>query len=106
MDRIKDKVAIVTGGAGGLGRAEALLLAKEGAKVVVTDIDEDTIRNVAEEIRSAGGSAVCVRHDVSSEDAWRQVMRRTIEEFGRLDIQVNNAGVIIYKKIEDTSLAE
>ncbi len=106
MDRVKDKVAIVTGGAGGLGRAEALLLAKEGAKVVVTDIDEDTIRNVAEEIRSAGGSAVCVRHDVSSEDAWHQVMHRTIEEFGRLDIQVNNAGVIIYKKIEDTSLAE
>ena len=106
MDRVRNKVAIVTGGAGGLGRAEALLLAKEGAKVVVTDVDESSIRHVAEEIRTEGGNAICILHDVSSEDAWRSVMHRTLDEFGRLDILVNNAGVIIYKKIEDTSLAE
>ncbi|HTY61446.1 MAG TPA: glucose 1-dehydrogenase [Acidobacteriota bacterium] len=106
MDRVKNKVAIVTGGAGGLGRAEALLLAIEGAKVVVTDVDETAIRRVAEEIRAAGGSAVCLQHDVSSEDAWHRVIQCTLEEFGRLDVLVNNAGVIIYKTIEDTSLAE
>jgi NAD(P)-dependent dehydrogenase (short-subunit alcohol dehydrogenase family) len=106
MDRVKNKVAIVTGGAGGLGRAESLLLAKEGAKVVVTDVDETAIQRVVEEIRAAGGSAVCLQHDVSSEDAWRRIMQRTLEEFGRLDVLVNNAGVIIYKTIEDTSLAE
>lgn len=106
MDRVKDKVAIITGGAGGLGRAEALLLAEEGAKVVVTDIDEVSIQNIAREICSAGKNAVWVQHDVSSEDAWRKLMHRTLDEFGRLDVLVNNAGVILYKKIEDTSLAE
>ena len=98
MDRVRNKVAIVTGGAGGLGRAEALLLAKEGAKVVVTDIDESSIQRVAEEIRAGGGNAICVQHDVSSEDAWRSVMRQTLEEFGRLDVLVNNAGVIHLQK--------
>jgi len=106
MDRVKEKVAIVTGGAGGLGRAAALLLAGEGAKVIVTDVDEASIRRVAEEIRSTGGTALCAQHDVTSEEAWRRVMQLSLEEFGRLDIQVNNAGVILYKKIEDTSLAE
>jgi 3(or 17)beta-hydroxysteroid dehydrogenase len=106
MDRVKDKVAIVTGGAGGLGRAEALLLAKEGAKVVITDIDEAGIKTVAEEIKSQGGRAGFVKHDVASESEWSHVLRRTLEEFGKLDVLVNNAGVILYKKIEDTSLAE
>jgi len=106
MDRVKNKVAIVTGGAGGLGRAEALLLAKEGAKVVATDVDEAALRSVVEEIRAAGGNAICIQHDVSSEDAWRRVMEGALDEFGRLDVLVNNAGVIIYKTIEDTSLAE
>jgi 3(or 17)beta-hydroxysteroid dehydrogenase len=61
---------------------------------------------VAREIRDRGGSALFFRHDVSSEEAWRNVMRRTLEEFGGLDILVNNAGVIIYKTIEDTSLGD
>lgn len=106
MDRVKGKVAIVTGSGGGMGRAEAMLLAQEGAKVVVTDIDEAAAKNVAEEINSQGGKAVFIRHDVASEIDWGIVIRKTLEEFGRLDVLVNNAGVILYKKIEDISLAE
>src|SRR5512138_615342 len=104
MDRVKDKVAIVTGGAGGLGRAEALLLAEEGAKVVVTDVDEAAVAIIAEEITRQGRQAISAKLDVTSEFEWSRVIDKTIETFGRLDVLVNNAGVIIYKKIEDTSL--
>ena len=106
MDRVKGKVAIVTGAAGGLGRAEAMLLADEGAKVVVTDVDEGAIEKLAESIRSRGGEALSIKHDVASETEWIEVMGKTLDAFGRLDVLVNNAGVIIYKKIEDITLAE
>ena len=106
MDRVKGKVAIVTGGAGGLGKAHALLLAKEGAKVVVTDTNEAQGKRVAEEINEQGGEAIFIRHDVSSEKEWDRVIRETLERFGKLDILVNNAGVNIWKKIEDTTLDE
>jgi len=106
MDRVKDKVAIITGAAGGLGKAEALILAREGAKVVLTDIDETGVEKAAEQIRGTGAKAISTKHDVTSEPEWRKVIDRTFEEFGRLDVLVNNAGVIIYKKIIDTSLAE
>jgi NAD(P)-dependent dehydrogenase (short-subunit alcohol dehydrogenase family) len=106
MDRVKGKVAIVTGGGGGLGRAEALLLAKEGAAVVVTDLDEDGAENVAREICAREGNAIFVKHDVRSEPEWKNVINRTLDEFGKLDVLVNNAGVIFYKKIEETSLDE
>jgi 3(or 17)beta-hydroxysteroid dehydrogenase len=106
MDRVKGKVAIVTGGGGGMGRAEAMLLAKEGAKIAVTDLDEAAVKNVAGEINAQGGKAVSIKHDVSSETDWSTVLQKTLEEFGKLDVLVNNAGVILYKKIEDTSLSE
>ncbi len=106
MDRVKGKVAIITGGAGGLGEAEASLLAREGARVVVTDIDAASIGRVANGINAQGGRAISVQHDVTSEAEWDKVIRKTLNEFGRLDVLVNNAGVILYKKIEDTSLAE
>lgn len=106
MDRVKGKVAIVTGGGGGLGRAEALLLAKEGATVVVTDLNESAAEDTAKEIRDQKGSAISVKHDVSSEPEWQSVISKTLDEFGKLDVLVNNAGVILYKKIEETSLDE
>ena len=106
MDRVKGKVAIVTGGAGGLGKAHASLLAKEGAKVVVTDLEEAQGRRVADEINKQGGEAIFIKHDVSSETDWARVIRETLERFGKLDILVNNAGVNVWKKIEDTSLDE
>jgi 3(or 17)beta-hydroxysteroid dehydrogenase len=106
MDRVKDKVALVTGCAGGLGRAEAMLLAKEGAVVVVTDIDESAVERLAEEIKSQGGKSAYAKLDVTSEDEWNRVIDRILEELRKLDVLVNNAGVIFYKKIEDTSLTE
>jgi NAD(P)-dependent dehydrogenase (short-subunit alcohol dehydrogenase family) len=106
MDRVKGKVAIVTGAAGGLGKAHALLLSKEGAKVVVTDTNEAQGKRVAEEIKKGGGEAIFIKHDVSSEKEWEKVIRETLERFGKLDILVNNAGVNLWKKIEDTSLDE
>jgi 3(or 17)beta-hydroxysteroid dehydrogenase len=106
MDRVKNKVAIITGAAGGLGKAEASLLATEGAKVVLTDLDEVEIEKTAMEIRSRGGQAISVRHDVTSETDWNRIIDNAVREFGRLDVLVNNAGVIIYKKIEETSIEE
>jgi NAD(P)-dependent dehydrogenase (short-subunit alcohol dehydrogenase family) len=106
MDRVKDKVAVVTGAAGGIGRTAALLLAAEGAKVVVTDLDESGIEKVAGEIGGRGGKAAFVRHDVTREADWEKAIHTAVSEFGRLDVLVNSAGVIIYKKIEDTSLEE
>jgi NAD(P)-dependent dehydrogenase (short-subunit alcohol dehydrogenase family) len=106
MDRVKGKVAIVTGGAGGLGKAHASLLAKEGAKVVVTDLDEAQGKRIADEINKQGGEAIFIKQDVSRETDWEKVIRETLERFGKLDILVNNAGVNVWKKIEDTSLDE
>jgi len=106
MDRVKGKVAIITGGAGGLGRAEAILLADEGACVVVTDIDEAAIEKVSVAINSRGGKCIHIRHDVTSESDWSRAIKKTLAEFEKLDILVNNAGVIFYKKIIDTSLSE
>jgi 3(or 17)beta-hydroxysteroid dehydrogenase len=106
MDRVKGKVAIITGAAGGLGRAESLLLAREGAAVVVTDIDASATRDVAEEIMRSGGTAVWATHDVTDEENWARLMELTLSEFGKLDTLVNNAGVIFYKKIIDTTLSE
>ncbi len=106
MDRVKGKVAIITGAAAGLGEADALLLAKEGAKVVVADIDEVKGNKVADEIRREGGEAVFVKHDVTSEKDWNHVIEKTLSEFGKLDILVNNAGIQIIKEVEDLSLEE
>lgn len=106
MDRVRGKVAIVTGGALGLGEATAALLAREGARVVVTDVKEDEGRQVAERIGKDGGEAVFLKHDVSREDDWKRVMDETTSSFGRLDIMVNNAGVALGKDVEHTTFDE
>ena len=106
MNRVLDKVAIVTGAAGGLGRAIALLLAKEGGKVTLSDIDEVNGKKVAAEIERGSGEALFVKHDVTNESDWGKVIRASLERFGKLDVLVNNAGVNLFKKIEDTSLDE
>ncbi|MBK7251113.1 MAG: SDR family oxidoreductase [Gammaproteobacteria bacterium] len=89
MNRVAGKVAIVTGAARGLGRADALLLAEEGARVVATDID-------AEAGRSLGSTPGIdfLAHDVSREEDWRRVVAYAMGQYGRLDVLVNNAGVI------------
>jgi len=96
--RVEGKVALVTGGAMGLGRADCLRLAEEGAKVIVTDIDVDRARVVAAQ---AGGEAF--EHDVRSETRWQDIMAEVEARYGRLDILVNNAGNVIFESIEDCS---
>jgi NAD(P)-dependent dehydrogenase (short-subunit alcohol dehydrogenase family) len=104
MGRVEGKVALVTGGALGIGRACALLLSREGAKVVVTDIKEEEGQAVTAEITAAGGAALFVRHNVADENEWRQVIDRTLQEFGRLDILVNNAGIGQTNTVVDDTL--
>ena len=106
MDRVKGKVAIVTGAAGGLGRAQALLLAREGAKVVLTDIVETEPRETVEEVRGSGGEAIFLKHDVTSEQDWAEAIKQTLSTFGRLDVLVNNAGILMSKAIADMTLED
>jgi NAD(P)-dependent dehydrogenase (short-subunit alcohol dehydrogenase family) len=106
MNRVQDKVAIITGGALGIGRACAIRLAEQGAKLVVTDIKEEEGRRVVEEIKSAGGDAIFIRHDVASESDWQQVMSTTLRTYGRLDVLVNNAGVGKTTNVEEATLED
>jgi 3(or 17)beta-hydroxysteroid dehydrogenase len=104
MGRVQDKVAIVTGGASGVGKADCLVLAREGAKVVVTDIDEKNGQAVAKQIADQGGTARFVKHDISSEADWQGLIKLTKDAFGGLDILVNNAAILAIGTIEDTTL--
>ncbi|GAA2832637.1 NAD(P)-dependent dehydrogenase (short-subunit alcohol dehydrogenase family) [Aminobacter aminovorans] len=105
MGRVEGKVAIVTGAASGMGEASAKLLARQGAVVVVSDLQADKGRQVAESIRIAGGRSLYAEHDVTSEAGWQDVMSKTLEAFGGLHILVNNAGVgAPFGSVEDLSL--
>jgi len=92
--RLEGKVAIITGAASGMGAEEARIFAREGARVVVADIREEG-RMVEAEINEAGGEAVFLRLDVTSEDSWKRVVAETVSRFGKLDLLVNNAGTIV-----------
>lgn len=102
MSQLPARIAIVTGGAKGLGKAIAELFAREGATVVITDVDTDNGERVASQI---GAAARFKRHDVRQESEWERVVAETLAEFGRLDILVNNAGVVEIGSIE-TQTAE
>ncbi|MCR4392639.1 MAG: 3-oxoacyl-ACP reductase FabG [Candidatus Acetothermia bacterium] len=100
---IARRVALVTGGARGIGRAIALALAKEGADLVVSDVDLAGARTVAGEIQAIGRQALAVRADVSLLSDVQVLFKKTVDEFGRLDILVNNAGIIRRGSLEDHS---
>ena len=91
--RLEGKVAIITGGAHGMGAVEAILFAKEGAKVVIADIREEDARKVEAEISEAGGEAMVAMLDVTQEDQWEQTVIDVVDRFGKVDILVNNAGI-------------
>ncbi len=103
MHRLEDKVAIVTGGASGIGRGCALRLAAEGASVVIADRDEVAGQAVAAEL---GGRHLFLPLDVTQEADWDRVVAETTRVFGRLDILVNGAGVAIFKDLEHTTLED
>jgi NAD(P)-dependent dehydrogenase (short-subunit alcohol dehydrogenase family) len=97
MARLAGKIALITGGASvpGLGSATALRFAEEGATIVLTDINEPGVEAVAETIRSTGGTAITMGHDVTSPAEWDSVFAAVEAQFGRLDIIVNNAGIAV-----------
>lgn len=92
-DRLKGKVAIVTGAGSGIGRGIALAFAREGGKVVVNDINGESAAAVTEEVKAQGREAVAVEADVSRNDQVEEMVRKTLAAFGRIDVLVNNAGI-------------
>ena len=102
--RLEGKVALITGGARGMGAAEARVFAREGAKVVIADILEDEGKRTEALINEAGGDAVFVRLDVTRQADWDAAVSAAVERFGKLDILVNNAGIGIGGTIEDMSV--
>jgi cyclopentanol dehydrogenase len=104
--RLAGKVALISGGARGMGAEEARLFAKEGARVVVGDVLEPEGKAVEEQIRAAGGEATFVRLDVTSEADWEHAVATAERLYGRLDVLVNNAGIGGGRRIEDTTLEE
>lgn len=92
--RLQDKVAIITGSGRGIGRETALLFAREGAKVVVSDVDSASGEQTATQIRRSGGTAIFVRADISKRAEAQWLADTTAKEFGRIDILVNNAGIL------------
>jgi 3(or 17)beta-hydroxysteroid dehydrogenase len=106
MAAVEGKVALVTGAASGIGRVTAQVLASEGARVTVADLNEAGGHETVLHIQSRGGTGAFDRLDVASEADWDAAIARTVERFGRLDILVNNAGVELIKLIPETSLAD
>ena len=106
MGRLDGKVAIITGGAGGQGAAEARLFAQEGARVVFGDILDDQGKSLEVEIREAGGEATYVHLDVTKSQDWREAIQLAERSYGNLNILVNNAAILIRKGVEETTSEE
>ncbi|WP_311524770.1 glucose 1-dehydrogenase [uncultured Corynebacterium sp.] len=103
MGRFDGKVALVTGGASGMGAADCKLFVEEGAKVVIADLNEELGGELANEL---GDNAIFVKLNVADEQDWKDVIAATNEAFGRLDILVNNAGILQMTGVEDTTLEQ
>lgn len=99
MNRLQGKVAIVTGGARGMGAATAKLFAAEGAKVLIADLLDDDGRALAQTL---GPAAIFVHHDVTDEASWKAVLETAVNAFGPVDVLVNNAGVLLFRTIAET----
>lgn len=93
MTRVENKTAIVTGGGSGLGAASSELLAREGAAIVVTDVNAEAAEQTANVIRQRGGKAISLEHDVTEQARWEEVIEASNREFGGVDVLVNNAGI-------------
>jgi 3(or 17)beta-hydroxysteroid dehydrogenase len=106
MGRVDGKVALITGGARGLGEATGRLMADEGATIILTDILDDDGKALADSITAAGGTAEYIHQDVTDEDTWDETVSGIVSRHGRLDIIVNNAGVVLDANVEDTSLED
>jgi len=103
MSRLKDKVALITGGTSGIGEATAKLFAREGARVAITGRRAELGDRVVSEIRSGGGETIFIAADVTRAEDCRRSIEDTIAAFGRIDILFNNAGVVTQGTLEETS---
>ena len=101
MERLKNRVAIVTGAGQGIGRALALGLAGEGAEVVVADVNDENAASVKREIEASGGTALATNTDVSKEDSVQDMVDESLREFGKVDILINNAGIFPVSSVEE-----
>jgi len=104
MARFDGRVALITGGASGIGKATAQRIAAEGGSVVIADIQDDAGKAVVDELEAGGGKATYVHLDVTDEVGWAAAVAATLEAFGRLDILVNNAGIGDTDRLEATSI--
>lgn len=104
MQRLEGRIALITGGASGIGKATAERFVAEGAKVVISDVQVELGEKVAAELTAKGGEVVFVKHDVSDEKSWVEVLEKVKELHGGLDILFNNAGVGESVPIEDLSV--
>jgi NAD(P)-dependent dehydrogenase (short-subunit alcohol dehydrogenase family) len=104
MRRLEGRVALVTGGASGIGKATCYRFTEEGAQVVLTDVQDEAGELVVKHLQELGREAVYLHHDVSSEEDWRAAVECALETFGALDILVNNAGIGDLGTIEDTTM--
>src|SRR3981081_624403 len=104
--RVEGKVAFVTGAANGIGRSAALLLAREGAKVVATDLQDEKGAGLVRELSAMGGEGEYDHHDVTREEDWQSIVAQTRSRFGRLDVLVNNAGIGLSGPVVDMAFAD
>jgi NAD(P)-dependent dehydrogenase (short-subunit alcohol dehydrogenase family) len=93
MERLKNKTAIITGAAGGMGKCEARLFAEEGARVLATDLNEEKLKEWVEDAQKEGLNIQWAKHDVASEEDWKTVSKKAIDLYGKIDILINNAGI-------------
>jgi len=101
--RLTDRVAVITGGANGIGEAYVVGMAKEGARVVSVDVDQKAGERVIQEIKKAGGEGIFIRTDVSRKEDVEKMVAETIKKYGKLDIIVNNAGILFTAPVEETT---
>ena len=106
MPRLEGKVALISGGARGQGAVEAQMFAAEGAKVVIGDILDDAGKQTEAQLRELGYDCTYVHLDVTSESDWQNAVQAAVTAYGKLDILLNNAGILIRKNIEDTTEAD
>ncbi|ARN84168.1 glucose 1-dehydrogenase [Candidatus Nucleicultrix amoebiphila] len=106
MGRLAGKVALITGAGMGMGREEAILFASEGAKIIVADINEKAGQLTTHDIIKAGHHASFVKIDVGNEDDWKKSISFALETYGKVDVLVNNAGILLFKTIDETTSDE
>ncbi len=104
--RLEGRVAIVTGGGGGLGKATCLAFAREGADIVIPEVNMTNVVSVSEEISALGRQCIVIETDVADGESVRDMVNMTLEKFGRIDILVNNAGIFSYTRIDECTEAE